>query len=275
MDSNKIIDLYVISHRPYKKVETDIFTPIYTTRAVSPNDASALASDEGDNIAGENSLYAEFTTYYWAWKNRPKPDYIGFFQYRRFISFKDNVTGTNNFDEIIQKYGFDRNGLENVLEDCDVLLPTSLNFKRFCNKNMLEQYNMWHKSSYMNMAMRIIKEKYPSYEKDCFTALLSTDTYYINLFIMTGDLFDSYMTWIMDIFDEIKKRIAVDYSEKDFAYLGERLFNIFLVHKQRTENIKVKVKQPVYIRRLTPENIEVWIGDEVHIPAGGFQEYFN
>lgn len=275
MENEKLIDLYVISHRPYKKIETDIFTPIYTQKGIDPNDITAFSSDTGDNIANENSLYAEFTTYYWAWKNRPKPDYIGFFQYRRFISFKDNVTGTNNFDEVIEKYGFNKEWLNNALEDCDVLLPTSLNFKRFCNKNMLEQYNMWHKSAYLDLSRIIIKEKYPEYETDFFTALLSTDTYYINLFIMTGDLFNSYMTWLMDIFDEIKKRIAVDYSEKDFAYLGERLFNVFLVHKQRTEKIKVKVKQPVYIRRTTPENIQFWIGDEVHIPAGGWQEYFN
>ncbi|MGL5353636.1 MAG: DUF4422 domain-containing protein [Cetobacterium sp.] len=275
MELDKLVDIYVISHRPFKKIESEIFTPIYTKRSVIPNDDTSLCSDEGDNIASENSLYAEFSSYYWVWKNREIPKYVGFFQYRRYISFIENVTGTNNFDEVIDKYGWHKDKLENLLEDCDVLLPTSINFRLLGVGNMFSQYNMWHKSLYLLTALQIITKKYPSYVEDCFTAFESTEIYYINLFIMRGDLFDNYMTWIMDIFDELKKRLDIDYSEKDFAYLGERLFNIFLINKQRTEKIKIKVNQPVYIRRETPENIEFWIGDETHIPKSGDSEYFN
>ncbi|MBU3174465.1 DUF4422 domain-containing protein [Clostridium estertheticum] len=266
MDLDEVVDIYVISHKPYKMVESKIFTPIYTKREIVPNDYNILCSDVGDNIASENPLYAEFSTYYWVWKNRKIPKYVGFFQFRRYISFKDNVTGTNDSNEVIDKYGWNKDELKNILKDCDVVVPTSLNFRMFGLGNMRSQYNMWHKSSYLNTALEIIKEKYPSYEIDCYTALLSTEIYYINLFIMRGDLFDSYMTWIMDIFDELKRRLNIDYSVKDFAYLGERLFNIFLVHKQRTDNIKIKIKQPVYLKENTSGITDFWIGDETHIP---------
>ncbi|MGH4120181.1 glycosyltransferase [Clostridium sp.] len=263
---NELVDIYVISHKPYKMIESEMFTPIFTKREIVPNDYNILCSDEGDNISNENPLFAEFTTYYWVWKNRKIPKYVGFFQYRRYISFKDNVAGCNNFSEAINKYGWNKEELENLLEDCDVLLPTSLNFRMFGLGNMWNQYNRWHKSSYLNTALEIIKEKYPSYEVDCYAALFSNEVYYINLFIMTGDLFDSYMTWIMDIFEELKKRLNPEYNVKDFAYLGERLFNIFLVHQQRTKNIKIKIKQPVYIRENTTGIMDFWIGDETHIP---------
>ncbi|MCB2343239.1 DUF4422 domain-containing protein [Clostridium estertheticum] len=266
MDIDEVVDIYVISHKPYRMVESKIFTPIYTKREIVPNDYNILCSDVGDNIASENPLYAEFSTYYWVWKNRKIPKYVGFFQFRRYISFKDNVTGTNDSNEVIDKYGWNKDELKNILKDCDVVVPTSLNFRMFGLGNMRSQYNMWHKSSYLNTALEIIKEKYPSYEIDCYTALLSTEIYYINLFIMRGDLFDSYMTWIMDIFDELKRRLNIDYSVKDFAYLGERLFNIFLVHKQRTDNIKIKIKQPVYLKENTSGITDFWIGDETHIP---------
>ena len=263
---NELVDIYVISHKPYKLVESNIFTPIFTKREIVPNDYNILCSDEGDNIASENSLYAEFSTYYWVWKNRKIPKYVGFFQYRRYISFKDNVIGTNDFSDAIDKYGWNKEQLENLLEDCDVLLPTSLNFRMYGLGNMWTQYNLCHKSLYLNTAVEIIKEKYPSYEVDCDIALLNTEIYYINLFIMRGDLFDIYMTWIMDIFDELKKRLNPDYNIKDFAYLGERLFNIFLVHQQRTKNIKIKIKQPVYLKENALGIMDFWIGTETQTP---------
>lgn len=266
MDLNKLVDIYVISHKPYKRIESEIFTPIFTKREVVPNEYNTLCSDEGENISSENPLYAEFSTYYWVWKNREIPKYVGFFQYRRYISFRENVIGTNNFDDAIDRYGWNTEELEKLLEDCDVLLPTSLNFRKFGLGNMWAQYNMWHKTSYMNTALEIIKERYPSYEEDCFTALLSSEVYYINLFIMKGDLFDSYMTWIMDIFDELKKRLNPEYNVKDFAYLGERLFNIFLVNLKRTKNIRIKVNQPVYLKENSLGTTDFWIGDETHIP---------
>ena len=266
MDLNDLVDIYVISHKPYKMVESDIFTPIFTKREIVPNDYNILCSDEGDNIAKENSLYAEFSTYYWVWKNRKIPKYVGFFQYRRYISFKDNVVGTNNSSEAIDKYGWNKEELENLLGKCDVLLPTSLNFRMYGRGNMWNQYNFCHGSIYLNTALEIINEKYPSYAVDCYKALFSTEIYYINLFIMRGDLFDSYMIWIMDIFDELKKRLNPNYNIKDFAYLGERLFNIFLVHHQRTENIKIKIKQPVYLKENSTGITDFWIGDETHIP---------
>ncbi|MBU3103434.1 DUF4422 domain-containing protein [Clostridium gasigenes] len=264
-----LIDIYVISHKPYKMIESELFTPIFTKREIVPNDYNILCSDEEDNIASENSLYAEFSTYYWVWKNREIPKYVGFFQYRRYISFKDNVTGTNNIDEVIDKYGWNEEELENLLTDCDIVLPTSLSFRMLGMGNMWNQYKLWHKNEYLNEALEIIKEKYPSYIGDCFTALFSTEIYYVNLFIMRGDLFDSYMTWVMDIFDELKNRLNIDYTVKDFAYLGERLFNIFLVNKQRTENVKIKVKQPVYLRENNSNGIDFWIGDSAHIPEAG------
>lgn len=131
---------------------------------------------------------------------------------------------------------------------------------------MWTQYNIWHKTEYLNVALAIIREKYPSYSEDCLTALLSTDVYYINLFIMRGDLFNSYMSWLMDIFDELKIRLNPEYTDKDFAYLGERLFNIFLINAQRTKAIRVKVNQPVYLKENPLGHTDFWIGNETQIP---------
>ena len=145
MDLKELVDIYVISHKPYTMIESEIFTPIFTKRELVPNDSNILCSDEGDNIASENPLYAEFSTYYWVWKNRKIPKYVGFFQYRRYISFKDNVTCTNTLSEAINKYGWNKEDLESLLDDCDVLLPTSLNFRMYGRGNMWDQYNFYHK----------------------------------------------------------------------------------------------------------------------------------
>lgn len=262
MDLNELVDIYIISHKPYKMVESEVFTPIFTERGIVSNDYNILCSDEGDNIASENPLYAEYSTYYWVWKNRKIPEYVGFFHYRRYLSFKDNVIGTNNFNDAIDKYGWEKEELENLLENCDVVLPTSLNFGKMGLGNMLSQYNLSHKSLYLNTALEIIKEKYPSYEVDCFTALSSTEIFYLNLFIMRRGLFDIYMTWIMNIFDELKNRVNPAYNVKDFAYLGERLFNIFLVNQQRTRDIKIKIRQPVYFQEKASDIMNFWIGSE-------------
>lgn len=245
MSIKKLANIYVIHHGPYKNLQSEILTPIYTKKDIIPN---SLSSDIGDHIANENPLYAEYSTFYWVWKNQIPYKYTGFFQYRRYISLKDNVTNLmdeKNMEKAIEFYGFNEKTLNSLLDKYDIILPNLVIFPGY---SVISHYLANNPGSiYMDSALEIIKSKYPDYVTD-FHAALSKNCYYsCNMFILRTDIFNNYMNWIMDIFNELKIKHSPPNTVKVFAYLGERLFNVFLNHLNRTENIRIKVNPWMYL----------------------------
>lgn len=238
-------NIYVIHHFPYARVETDSLSHIYVRSGISPEGSKSLSADVEDNIANENPLYAEFSTFYWVWKNQMQKRYTGFFHYRRYISINDNVANQNDITAAINSYGWNDLNIKNFVENYDVILPTPVVFS---GSSVRQQYYQCHGTLYLDMALDIISKKYPDYLEDCTRALDKDSGYFCNLFIMRTDLFNQYMNWIMDIFSELKVITNPDPNVKSFAYLGERLFNCYLEHLIRVGNIRIKVNPWILVQ---------------------------
>lgn len=227
--------IYVIYHTPYIQIPSEAFTPIYVRSKIG--DCNTLASDTLDNIVNENPLYAEFTTFYWVWKNDLTSKYVGFFQYKRFLSFIDTTISSDNIDSGILNYGWSKNNLDNLVKDYDILLPSAMDF---APKSVMEQYIGYHGNIFIDAAINIINRKYSDFSQDCIDVLYKSKGYFCNMFIMRRDLFNEYMHWIIDIFEEMKIILNPDYNIKHFAYVGERLFSCYIYHLRRTRNLRVK-----------------------------------
>lgn len=238
------INIYVIFYKPYIQIPSEILTPILCKRDIVNKNLNILAADTGDNITNENALYSEYSVFYWVWKNDLTSKYVGFFHYRRYLSLIDNVSNQSDFSSYPDCYGWNYETANNLLKDYDIIVPTPHSFTPW---NIKEQYSFYHDVSYLEKALEIIKNKYPDYIEDCNKVLSSNTGHFCNIFIMRRDIFNNHMSFIMDIFSELKPYLKPNYQHRFFGYLGERLFNCYMEHFKRTTNLRIKITPRIYI----------------------------
>lgn len=252
------INIYVIFHKPYIEVSSEIFTPILCKSNKLNENLNMISADTGDNIANLNNLYAEFSTFYWVWKNNLTSKYIGFFQYRRYLSLTDNLINQKNNLQIVDYFGWNYDNAVNIFKENDILI-TQPNF--FNGINIKEQYCCWHDIYYLEKSLEIIKNKYPDYIEDCDKALSKSSGYFCNLFIMRRDIFHQYMSFIMDIFQELELCIKSNCQYKLFAYIGERLFNCYIEHLRNSTNLRIKEVPRIFVGLKDNGNINFLVGN--------------
>ena len=285
MDINMLtpkVRIYVSYHKPAEILKSSVFRPIHVGRFVNaPIDGMCLmdGDDTGDNISEKNSTFCELTSQYWAWKADSESDYIGFMHYRRHLDFKDinceqqvSKWGTIDEQRINKDYLF-RRGLYDacvlkVVKGVDVVLPTKWDVTNAGSKNNYDHYlssdEKLHISDY-DMALAILKEKYPSmeYAAKCYNE--SKWGYYTNIFVMKRHLFNEYSSYLFSILFELEKRIDIDnydvQERRVFGYISEWLFGIYITYlKQKNPTLKIIELNRTFIEH--PEEHET---NDIHI----------
>ena len=107
------VKIVVTTHKPYRMPSEDLYLPVHVGAANKP-DLGYTRDDSGDNISEKNKNYCELTGLYWAWKNLDA-ECIGLAHYRRHFSVKPK---RDKWVSVLK-----RDELENLLADCDVILP--------------------------------------------------------------------------------------------------------------------------------------------------------
>lgn len=232
-------NIFVLHHRPFVQIQSELFTNIAPFSGLN-----MLSSDTGDNIAVENNIYAEFSTYYWVWKNDCLSKYIGFFHFRRFLSFDEERTVLDPELDLVEQCKWNYKDAVALMNKYDVLVPKRLVFGW---TNVGNQYNMYHDPYYLDKTLEIIERKYPQYLESFNTALNNDWGYYCNMFVMKREIFDKYMTFIFDIFSELRGQMTQTYQPKVFAYLGERIFTCYIEYLKSVEGLKIKELEKVFI----------------------------
>ena len=223
--SNSKMQIFVISHseNDIKKIKSDeIYVPLFVGRHGKDN-LGFCSDDSGDNISIKNSTYCELTGLYWMWKNCDA-DVVGLVHYRRWFA-------KNEFDARLEK-----EDIEEIFKNYDIIIPK----KSITSDSVYDEYAKSHFAKDLDLCGEIIKEKYPNY-LDSYNKFINNDQmYYCNLFIAPKEIISSYCVWLFSILDEIEKRVDIseydDYQKRVFGFLGERLFNIWLMNN----NLKVK-----------------------------------
>ena len=139
-----------VSHRPAELPENNGCLPVMAGAALLPHqpDHCWTCDDTGENISHKNREYCELTALYWAWKNLDA-DILGLCHYRRFFSSKEHPGSFLQPGEA-----------ERLLEHCDVILPSGRNYVIETNRS---QYAHSHHPEDLELAGRIIRERYPAY----------------------------------------------------------------------------------------------------------------
>jgi hypothetical protein len=208
-----------------------------------------LKDNMGKHISSKNKDYCELTAQYWAWKNiKPSVDYIGFFHYRRYLSFRKTflfskfINLLNGFYQYI--YGWDARTVYKKINNsnADIILPKKFNIP-FLYKGKKKEANLYihlkdlHGEFIANKLAETIKKEYPEYESALNTAFASSDAYFKNMFIMKKYHFNKYMnflfTTLFSLETELKKPEYKDYnSNRIYGFLAERLLNVFIINEQ-------------------------------------------
>ncbi len=217
------MEIYILGHKPvpYGFWEEYPYIPLQVGNG---EPFLPLRDNVGDNISGLNGVYAENTGIYWVWKHS-KADIVGQCQYRRRIRVP-----------------------ENAFETYDAVVSKSLKLS-----NVRHQYSTCHSKLDVDLAEKIIKEKYPEYFSAWKSVMDGRYLHYSNSFVMRRELYDGYCEFLFsflsdffalkvqdtgkDIESAVQEEIDAHKrsSARGFKYqlqiggfLSERLFTVWL-----------------------------------------------
>ena len=235
--------ILICYHKKDVLIKDEVLTPIHVGRAIARERSkygdeqfqwlseNMIGDDTGENISKKNASYNELTAVYWAWKNYDKlenPDYIGLMHYRRHFLFRESydvVESVCGIDENYFKFiNYNEETIEHLFDDCDYVAHIGH------VDEVYKHYKENHHIEDLDLAISILKEKYPEYTKTAEAYLKMSYVNLCNMFIMPRDMFFEYCGWLFNILGEFENRI--DLTDKRL-FISERLTGIFIEHKKR------------------------------------------
>lgn len=251
------IKLLVCYHKPDKLLKDDICVPIHVGRAIANQSAeqndsklqwmkqNMIGDDTGDNISLKNKSYNELTAIYWAWKNYDtlgNPDFIGLMHYRRHFIFRPS-------DDVVEEYfDIDDNYLNLINYSPDIIGNILSKYDYIAHIGHVDEvYKHYYENHHiedLDLAIKILKQKYPKFSKIADEYLQMSDVNFCNMFVFPKKIFFEYCKWIFDILEEFERQI--DLSEKRL-FISERLTGIFIEYLKRS-GLKQKSLSTTFIK---------------------------
>ncbi len=223
--------VYIVTHKNFAIPNVVGYVPILAGAARNHAEI-AIKDDTGDNISIKNPEFCELTAQYWVWKNRDgKDSNIGFVHYRRYF-YTDHRK-----KQIVPVECF-----SNDLKQADVILPEPWVMRQ----TVKAQFAQYHNVNDLNTVRQIIHEQCPEYISAFDQVMRGHSLYAYNMFVMSSNHFNEYMTWLFAVLEEAESRIDVSkydaYNQRLFGFLSERLLNVWVNAR------KLRVKEyPVYM----------------------------
>jgi glycosyltransferase involved in cell wall biosynthesis len=205
-----------------------------------------LYDDQGDNISRYNSIYAELTGLYYLWKNVEAPFY-GLFHYRRLLDlsglFKHPIQNIpfTDWPDIIESHNFHSDHIKRLVERHRLILP----FRETIHDNLTVEghYRAAHRSSDLDLLIRVSETKNPSFAKQLKKTLAGNSSYYCTVFIAEKELFNQFCEIIFPIFEAMLPHLDFESEElqpghahsRVFGFMGERLLTAFIDYAQAND----------------------------------------
>lgn len=265
MNSKKNIKIFV-SHRIDQNneiIDNPLYVPVRCGAVFDKREnVSILGDNTGENISEKRMSFCELTVQYWAWKNIDA-DYYGLCHYRRYLSFSpikyeishnENNNGCVNHeyfgDKFIRKFDLNENSMRAIIEKYDVIACEPIVVEKSNYQCMVDSPD-YHNIKDMDIAIKLIKEKYPEMGTVVDEYMNSNSVRLYNCFIMKKNIFMEYSSWLFDILFSLEKEIDMsNYSIQKYrtpGTIGERLFGIYCLYLQKQKNIKFRNSQLIFI----------------------------
>lgn len=213
--------IFVMTHKKFNCPDDPAYIPLHVGRAVS-NDLGYMGDDTGDSISSMNCYYGELTGLYWIWKNYCPEHYdenMGLCHYRRYF--------VNDSRTIMKESEFD-----DILKDYDIITSKAV-ISGDDGKTYEETYGESHDISDLILTGKTIRKLYPEDYPVFLETIKGNRTYFGNLMVAGGKIFDSYCTWLFSVFNEMKKSMDLsmygdEYNRRVFGFLSEHLLYVWV-----------------------------------------------
>ena len=284
-DSLPDVKILISCHKPAAVLHSDVLQPIQVGTALAQKCFPGMLHDnEGDNISALNRSYCELTAQYYAWKNM-KAEYFGFFHYRRYLSFSDQVYREDRYGNVyepafakdrhfLERYGWTDGKIRAVMKEYDVVtvkgrrlgkedaVPSG-NGEILIPHSILEQYAAapYLRGEDLLRVLDIIRSETPEYYQDALDYLNGDIAYYCNMYVCRADLFDAYCTWLFRILKEFCDRTDMSgYDEKELrtpGHLAERLWGVYYTKLKKSGQYRIRELQSVVFADTNPDGSSV------------------
>ncbi|KRM61381.1 glycosyltransferase [Paucilactobacillus vaccinostercus DSM 20634] len=199
-----------------------LYLPVFVGKEIHPKVNEDFQGDNtGDNISAKNSSYNELTALYWGWKNLDV-DALGLVHYRRYLSLHHKKSLSSILSTV---------EIEKLLKNSDVILPKK---RHYYIETNYSHYIHAHPKEELDLAKKIISQKYPEYIDDYESVMQQTSAHMFNMFVMKKELLDRYCEWLFDILAEIEKNLDTTdydkYQSRVYGFISERLLDVWLQH---------------------------------------------
>jgi hypothetical protein len=233
--------ILICTHKPYNIIQNDIMKSILVGAYKHSDNFTFFRDDVGEHISNKNDTYCELTAMYWAWKNLDEShDYVGFFHYRRYLSF--NKVRYNRFIPSWEKlssalFGWQSNKIINACNSHDIIAleKTDLKilFKNVSNNETMKKHLLkQHGSAILEELHRIIQNTTPEYKSAWELSLTETKTYFKNIFLMKRAFFNEYAEFLFKVLFALEESIKNNPTKfgntsRIYGFIAERLFNVY------------------------------------------------
>ena len=187
-----------------------------------------------------NGRWSELSAYYKIWKEGPRSNIIGFCHYRRLFNFdaaaspgRETVLSMEDLERHTNSF-FDAHALEQVRRNAVIVA-------RPCNlgqQTIWEQYASSHNIQDYCRVLNLVTRHYPELSPFITEHFSSNKLYANNLIITNWPIFDEMCTILFEILKEFERVVPRDradiYQNRDISFLAERVFDLWLRHKQST-----------------------------------------
>jgi len=218
--------ILIATHQPYIFPDLPLYEPVQAGAVNGKAITGCLRDDRGDNISAKNPFYSELTVLYWAWRNGcyAKGTLGGLVHYRRHFKGEEpfgrhRILGAKE--------------IADILKDYDVIVPSR---RRYYIETVQSHYAHAHHSGDLSVVREVLQEKAPEY-LEAFDRLMERRSLHLyNMFVMSAERIDAYCRWLFPLLFESEKHIDYrsydSYQRRVMGFLGERLFNVWLIRNE-------------------------------------------
>ena len=242
-----MLNATIYCHSLYDSMLNKIKTVGYVPVGLGTNNFSSewVRDNTLLNIADKNKYYAEYTFYYWYWKNiLPKSkdnQWVGFCSYRELWGNKTQISKNSKFHEVVlTEIPKQWNNYDTIIGEPIYIneLKLSKLLKRglwsllrnpsaiFKDKRTIRfQFDMWHGNGYLDKAIDLLDEK----DREDFRLYTRNNVSFSrgNMFVCKSkEIMDSYFYSIFNWLEKCEKIFGFDLTgygkTRMYAFLAER-----------------------------------------------------